>query len=107
MAKELFEAVIAAEQKADQITQEAQRKARELIKGAELFCAQTERDMAREHRVLYQSIIEEKRAETQLKLAEDAKEKRDGLEVEITEAKTRVSVAAKRIAERVLSDGNR
>ena len=72
MATELFESVRAAEDKAEGILAEAQREARELIKETEAACVEGERKMAREHRALYQSILEEKRAATQQELDGEA-----------------------------------
>lgn len=107
MATELFEAIGSAEAKAEDVVLAAQREARELIKETEAACVESERQMAREHRVLYQSILEEKRAEMQQILAEEAEQERDKIALQMQEAKKRLPLAVSKIAERVMSDGNR
>ena len=107
MATELFQAVKAAEAKAEGIVTDAQREARELLKETETACVDSERAMAREHRALYQSILEEKRAYTQQKLDSDAARKLQEMDGQMRDARARLPMAVKRIAERVMSDGNR
>ncbi|NLO85843.1 MAG: hypothetical protein GX096_10520 [Clostridiales bacterium] len=107
MAIELFEAVRAAEEKAEGIVLEAQRAARELIKETEAACVDSERQMAREHRVLYQSILEEKRAAMQQTLDEEAKAETTAIHQQMQDAHQRLPQAVQCIAERVMSNGNR
>ena len=107
MATELFESVRAAEDKAEGILAEAQREARELIKETEAACVEGERKMAREHRALYQSILEETRAATQQELDGEAERERRKIDEQMAQAQKRLPQAVKHIAERVMSDGNR
>ncbi len=107
MAKELFRAVQAAEEKADLLVQEAQRTARELLKATEAEVTDAEREMALEHRALYQSIIEEKRASMQAAIASNLPAEKHMLEQSLAEARARLDMAAAQIVERIWNDGNR
>lgn len=107
MAKELFRAVQAAEEKADLLVQEAQRTARELLKATEAEVTDAEREIALEHRALYQSIIEEKRASMQAAIASNLPAEKHMLEQSLAEARARLDMAAAQIVERIWNDGNR
>ena len=107
MATELFEAVRAAEEKAEGLVLEAQREARELLKETETYCVDSERRMAREHRALYQSILEEKRAAMRQTRDEEAGRERRRIDGQMLRARERLPMAVRRIVERVMTDGNR
>ncbi|MEG1676544.1 MAG: hypothetical protein RR379_02655 [Clostridia bacterium] len=107
MSKELFEAVHEAEAMAECTLLDAGREAREMVKNAEAACVENERSMAREHRALYQSILEEKRVAMQDTLDEEAAKEMKKIESQMQKVRERLPQAAKRIAERVMCDGNR
>lgn len=107
MAKEMFEAIQAAEESAERSVQEAQRQARELLKETESVCLDNERKMAQEHRALQQSILEEKRAHVRQEIEAGHKEKAALQDAMIMEARQRLDLAAQTIFERVISDGDR
>ncbi|MEG2252330.1 MAG: hypothetical protein RSC98_04745 [Clostridia bacterium] len=96
MATELFQAVKTAEAKAEVI-----------LKETETVCVDSERAMAREHRALYQSILEEKRVATQRMLDSNAAQKLQEMDERMRGARARLPMAVQHIAERVMSDGNR
>ena len=106
MAKELFRAVQTAEEKADLIIQEAQHGARELIKATEAEIIANERKITLEHRALYQSIMEEKRASVESMIAQSAPDTRQKQDDALSGAKKRLNQVAQRIFERVWHDGN-
>ena len=107
MAKEIFDAVLTAEEKADHLIQEAQREARELIKTAETDCTENERKMAHEHRAMHQSILEEKRASVQESIQRGREARQSEQDALIAQASGRLNDAAQQIFERVWNDGNR
>lgn len=107
MSKELFRAVQAAEESADLILQEAQRGARELVKAAEAEITGHERGISLEHRALYQSIMEERRKSVEARIQADAPHVQHAQEQSLAAARERLMPVARRIFERVLSDGDR
>ena len=107
MASDLFAAVRAAEEKADHAVKEAQQAAREQLKQSEAVCVEKERTAAREQRVLYQSLLDDKRKEMQKTLDEEADGRSRQMDANMQKARERLPEAVKFIAERVMSDGNR
>ena len=106
MAKELFRAVQSAEEKADQMIQEAQHGARELIKATEAEITAGERKITLEHRALYQSILAEKRASMEAMIAISAQTLQKKQDAELSGARARLNAVAQQIFERVWHDGN-
>ena len=107
MAREVFDAVQTAENQADQLIQDAQRDAREMLKVTEAEIADSERKSAQEHRATYQNRLDSRRAQvserlTQTQAADDAAQKQG-----LAQAGERLQQVAKLIVERVLDDGNR
>lgn len=107
MAKELFRAVQAAEEKADLQVQEAQRAARELLKATEADVTHSEREISLEHRALYQSILEEKRASMQAAIDESLPTAQEQARQSLGAARAKLNTAAAQIVERIWNDGNR
>lgn len=107
MAKELFEAIKAAEESAERSTQDAGRQAREMLKEVEAACLDSERKTAQEHRALHQSILEEKRIRVQQEIEAGHTEKAAQQDAMMMEARQKLDMAAQTIFERVMSDGNR
>ncbi len=107
MAKELFEAIQSAEESAEAVLREAQHQARDVLKEAETVCVENERAMAHEHRVLYQSILEEKKATVNERIKQQHAEKQKQQDAFVDQARAQLDAAAQIIFERVVSDGNR
>ena len=107
MAQEVFEAVQAAENKADHLLQDAQQSARELIKQTEAEITAQERSIALEHRALYQSILDQKRVSVQDQLAAGHEAVLKRQDADLAQARDRLDQAAQLVFERVWNDGNR
>ncbi len=107
MAQELFQAVHKAEEAADRIMQDAQQKARDLIKETEAEIKAGERKAALAHRAKYQSILEEKRQAVEKRIEDQRpqaeKEQRETLDA----ARAKLEQASQMIFERIWNDGNR
>ncbi len=107
MSLELLQGIQEAETKADQERGDAQREAREIVKGVTDACLENERRAAVEHRALFQSMLEEKRTQVEQQLAGLAEDKIKAREEMMAGARQHLSDAADFIAKRVLSDGHR
>ncbi len=107
MAREVFQAVQAAENKADQLIQEAQRSARDVLKTAEAAVTAQERESAMEHRTLYQNLLKQKQTAVEAQLAARHTETLSQQENVLHEAESRLETAAHLVFERVWNDGNR
>lgn len=107
MTDDLFAAVRGAEEKAEKVVSLAQQAMRDKIKETEAACVEKERASARAERALYQSLLEEKRTETQKALDERAKAELSAIEAQMAQARAKLPEAVKFIAERVMNDGNR
>ncbi len=107
MAREVFQAVQTAENKADQFLQEAHRDARELIKSTQAEIAANERSVVMEHRAMYQSILDEKRESVQVQIQAGKAAVRTKHEAILADARGQLAQAAEQIVERVWNDGNR
>ena len=107
MPQELFQAVHNAEDAADQIVQDAQGKARELIKTVEAEIKADERKAALAHRTEYQSIIEEKRKAVEKRLEEQRPQVRKSQQEGLNAARQKLDQVSQMIFERVWNDGDR
>jgi vacuolar-type H+-ATPase subunit H len=107
MARELFQAVQTAEDKADLLIQEAQKDARDLLKAAQAEIDGNERNVTLEHRAMYQSILEEKRKSVGARIAAARPDVEKAQSETVAQARTRLEKAAQRIFERVWNDGDR
>ena len=107
MAQEIFQAVHDAERNADQRIQDAQKSARELLKETEAALTRNEREIAMEHRAMYQSILEERCQSVQDKLKSQHPAVEKAQEESLTGAKERLNSVAQRIFEGIWNDGNR
>jgi vacuolar-type H+-ATPase subunit H len=107
MARELFEAVRTAENKADQIIQDAQKEAREELKKAQAEIDGNERAVALEHRAMYQNILEDKRQGVQARIAANRPNVEKAQAAVISEARGKLAGAAQRIVKEVWNDGDR
>ena len=106
MAQEVFQAVQTAENKAEQLLQEAQRSARELLKATEAEITGNERDIALEHRAMYQSILDERREHVRERLAAEHPSVSALQDASLMQACGRLDQVAQRIFEGVWNDGN-
>ncbi len=107
MSLELLKSIQEAESQAESERTNAQREAREIIKGVTDACTENERRAAVEHRAFYQSLLDERKAQVELKLKQLASGQELARNEMMQAVKQRLTQAADRIAERVLSDGNR
>ncbi len=107
MSLELLKSIQEAEAQAEAERTNAQREAREIIKGVTDACTENERRAAVEHRALYQSLLDERKAQVEQKLKQLASGQELARNEMMQAVKQRLTQAADRIAERVLSDGNR
>lgn len=107
MSLELLNTIREAESKAEAIKAEAQREAREIIKGVEAAVGEAQRQGALENRTLYQQIVEEKRRTVQSHI--DSKQgQRDAQRLALSSAaQACMDQAVTMIVERVIGDGNR
>lgn len=106
-AKELFDAVKTAEADAEVIVQNAQHKARDIIKESETACVSMERTLTQEYRTMYQQLLDERRTqvEEKIQISHAERERQQDIQMEI--ARSKLDAAAQSIIERILSDGNR
>ena len=74
---------------------------------AQSACLERERDTAHEHRVLYQSILEEKRAQVEESIRSSKRQTQEKQESDLAQARERLNAAADTIFERVLQNGDR
>ena len=107
LSLELLKSIQEAEAQAEAERANAQREAREIIKGVTDACTENERRAAVEHRALFQSIQDEKKKQVEQKLVKLSAAKEQARSEMMRAAKQRLDSAADRIAERILSDGNR
>lgn len=104
---ELLKSIQEAEARAEAERANAQREAREIIKGVMDACTENERRAAVEHRALFQSILDEKKTQVEHRLKQLASVKEQERDEMMRAARQRLPEAADRIVKRVLSDGNR
>jgi len=107
LSLELLKSVQEAEAQAETERTSAQREAREIIKGVTDACTENERRAAVDHRALFQSVLDEKKVQVEQQLMLLAKSKQKAREELMHGVHQRLSMAADRIVERILSDGNR
>ncbi len=107
LSLELLKSIQEAEARAEAERTNAQREAREIIKGVTDACTENERHAAVEHRALFQSMMDEKKTQVELALRQLAAGQEQARNEMMRAARQRLSEAADRIVERVLSDGNR
>ncbi len=86
--------------------QEAQKQAREVLKQAESDCAAAERTAAQDTRALYQTILDDKRKQTEESVAARQAQVIAKQEAELENARAHLQKAAELIYERVIEHGN-
>lgn len=96
-----------AEAQADEIRQNAQREARDVIKAVEAAVAQQERAAAIENRAQYAQAMEDKKREVERQLTKQRASMSKEREALCQQARTRLPEAVSAIYERVLQHGNR
>jgi vacuolar-type H+-ATPase subunit H len=107
MAQELFQAVRTAEETADQIVQDAQLKARELIKAVEAEIKADDRKAALSQRAQYHTILENKRLAVEKRLEEQRPLVHKAQQESLNAARQKLNQVSQMIIERVWNDGNR
>jgi vacuolar-type H+-ATPase subunit H len=106
LSLEVLSQIREAEAKAEDVKQEAQREARDMIKSVESACAAAERSAAVEHRGMYQQLMEGKRQEVMQHLKENRVAADAKVASEMKQAEERLDQAANLIFERVVKHGN-
>ncbi|MDD3921851.1 MAG: hypothetical protein PHO41_11860 [Eubacteriales bacterium] len=107
MAVELFQAVHTAEEAADQIVQDAQHQARELIKDTEAEIKAGERKAALEHRAQHQKILDDKRQAVEERLEAAHPQVLKDQQKSLDAARAKLEEASQMIFERIWNDGDR
>ena len=107
LSLELLKSIQEAEARAEAERTNAQREAREIIKGVTDACTENERRAAVEHRALFQSILDERKSQVELTLKQLASGQEQVRNDMMRASQQRLFEAADRIVKRVLSDGNR
>lgn len=106
MSLEILQSIEQAEGQAEQVRSEAQREARDMLKGVEAACVARERAAAIDHRGLYQQLMEQNRlrvAETLAKQSQELARERAAL---CKAAEARLDQAATQIFERIVRHGH-
>ena len=106
MSQDVFQAVRQAETAAEETLQEAQKRAREVLKKAESDCAASERAAAQDGRVLYQTILDDRRMHTDEGILARREQVNAEQEAELDKAKAKLEQAADLIYKRVIEHGN-
>lgn len=107
MSQELFQEVRKAEEAADQAVQDAQAKARDLIKAVEAEIKAGERKAALAQRAKYQSILEDRRKAVEKRLDDQRPQVLKAQQDSLSAARQKLDQVAQMIFERVWNDGNR
>ncbi len=107
MALELMEQIKAAELKADNERQRAQREGREVVKAVEEACLDQERTAQQDARQLYQHAMAERRAAVEGEIASHAAQKQEKLAQLTKTAEKNIPAAARLVFERIVNDGHR
>lgn len=107
MAFEIMDRIRKAEEEADKLRQDAQRKGRDIVQASEEAVAADERSADKEIREIYNRSLQERREQVE-QMIEDNRQKLAAVrESAHLQALSRVPEAARYIVERVLSDGHR
>ena len=107
MSLEVLNLIREAEQKAEEVRQDAVREARDIIKSVEGACAMQERSAAIEQRAEYQAILEKDRKQVEVTLKKEAEKNAEALKALSKQAEGRLDAAASLIFERVVKHGDR
>ena len=107
MAQELFQSVQKAEENAEQILQEAQHKARELIKDTEAASKAEERKAALENRTQHQDILDQKRKTVEKNIEDQRPQVLSEQAESLNAAREKLETVAQMIFERIWHDGDR
>ena len=107
MAQELFLSVQQAEEKAEQILQSAQQKARELIKDTEAQIKTEDRKASLDNRNQYQDILEKKRSAVEKSIADERPKALAQQKESLETARQKLGQVSQMIVERIWNDGDR
>lgn len=107
MSLDIIKRIEAAETKAEAMRAEAQKEARELLKGVEEACVAGERASASEQRRMAQRVIDDARLVAEKRTQALAKEEATAREQVVAAARQKLDAAAQRIFERTVQDGDR
>lgn len=106
MSLELLQTVEQAEKRAEEMRNDAQQKARALLKSVEEACAAKERAAQEEHRALQQQEVENAERKARGQNAEEMQRLATARSADHMKARQKLSVAADYIMERVAKNGN-
>lgn len=106
MSLQLLQCIEAAEAKAEQMRQEAQRQARDMLKSVEEACVTQEREAVLRHRELIRHALEKAQAETTSHLQKESATYALSREKAIAAAKRKLPDAVQFIYERIVKNGN-
>lgn len=107
MSLELLQSIEKAEGRAEEIRANAQKEAREMLKGVDEACVSNERAAALDHRAQAQRIAEEARNAASRRIEAMAADEAKAREQVTTAARAKLDAAANLIFERVVVDGHR
>ena len=107
MAVQLLEQIRQAEEAAEQLRQQAQREAREIVKASEEASAHARRDAEQGVRTHYREQMDAQKLRIQEELAQAGHALQAAQQEEIDKARARIPQAAQRISERILAHGDR
>lgn len=107
MALEVLQAIHLAEQKAEEITGDAQKSAREMIELAQKSSSDRLRDSERRNRETFNRLILERRRAVEEGLAREGEALQSARLTQLDEARKLLPQAAEMIVSQVLTDGHR
>jgi vacuolar-type H+-ATPase subunit H len=107
MALEVLQAIHLAEQKAEEITGEAQKSAREMIDLAQKSSSERLRDSERVNRETFNSLIAQRRRAIEVALIKESETEKAARLLQLEEACKLLPQAAQMIMNKVLTDAHR
>lgn len=107
MSMELLQRIEQAETQAEGIRAQAQREARDILKGVEETIVTSERSAVLEHRAMAQHVLEEAERTAHKRIGQAAAAEAEQRAETVAAARQRLQAAANLIYERVVNDGHR
>lgn len=107
MSLQLLQRIEQAEAKAEELRQDAQRNARDMLKSVEEACITHEREATLKHRALSRRMLEDAQVKMASHLAQASKEQAALRVQEMASAKLKLKDAVQFIFERVVNHGDR
>jgi len=107
MALEVLQAIHLAEQRAEEITGEAQKRAREMIDLAQKSSGERLRDSERTNRETFSRLLAQRRQAVEASLAQEGEAVQAARQTQLKEARKLLPQAAELIVKKVLADAHR